>query len=603
MANKYLELEGVNAPVNETKVPAVAPSSGRNRYLDTEVPLPAPEPEAPKDDRQYKPTFFGNLTDRLASGFTLGLTDKISEFINPQSKTEAEKFKKDHPYLSTGAEIVGGVGPGVASGLAVGKAIPALGKATVPSIMGNAAVTGGALSPIEDIIKGRTDPGGMALRAGTSAAAGGIGAGILSGGLRALPEFKFRASGSDLTGADKAAMKHLAATGDRAGIPLRIPELAAERAPGRAAAVEGLDNYAGRMKSGGIEKSNFDAARLPNLQSAVDVVKGVVGNRPSTGLPAQQGADAALKRAESLVRESARPDYDAAMDIVLPRRQDIPNIIKTRKGVYKDDVVGPVINNADPNSVRVLQHTADALEGQIKNNKGGPAREAMLIDQKRGLLNELEAASPEFARAQATTAAGKNMVDELKAGPLGTIASTNKPATQARALLDAEPSVGKNAVDRLKVIDADLPRGILAGEINALSKDPISFGRKLAPTADSESVVKQIVGDKDFDAIKDIITASRARTKAPKADGGENSDGPVGGLWDTFQNLSSGGVIKRMNDPKNIDKLGEQGALQRLLNAFGLSMEDAAIDNLLREPLVVDVKPKRKTNVRSANAQ
>ena len=54
---------------------------------------------------------------------------------------------------------------------------------------------------------------------------------------------------------------------------------------------------------------------------------------------------------------------------------------------------------------------------------------------------------------------------------------------------------------------------------------------------------------------------------------------------------------------KNIDKLGDPGTLQRLLQAFGLGAEDISIDNLLREPLVVDVKPKRRDNTRTASAR
>lgn len=601
MANPF-EPETAPGKTDIDANPITAPSGGftSNPFEPSAKPK---EPEKPKDDKSYKPTMFGQLTDRLASGFTLGLTDMISGLINPKSKEDAANFKKEHPYLSTGAEIAGGIGPGIASGLVVGKALPALGKATIPSMMGNAAVSGAGMTMAEDLIKEqRINP----LKTLLSAGIGAGGAGVTGGLLRAFsPDAKFRAAGSDLTGADKAAMKDLAATGDRAGIPLRIPELAAERAPGRAAAVEGLDNFMGRLKSGEIERRNFDAGRLPNLQKAVDVVKRVVGPAEETGLGAQTGAKMAIKDAEDLVRASARPDYDAAQSVVLPRRQDTPNILETRKEVYGDRVVGDAIKNADPNSISVLQHVADAIEGQIKQagTKSGPAKEAMLIAQKRGLLKEMEAASPEFARAQATTAGGKGMVEEIKAGPLGIMANTTKPNTQARALLDAEPNAARKATERLSAVDPELPASILATEVNSLSKDPISFGRKLAPTPDSEKVINQIVGDQDFSAIKDIITASRARTKAPAPGGGENSDSPWGAGWDAFQNMSSRGVTKRMNDPANIDKLGEAGVLQRLLNAFGLSTEDVALDNMFREPLVVDVKPKRKENTRTANAR
>ena len=600
MANPFEELEKGVKPKEDK--PVVAPPPSINMFRDIEAPrsitpTPAPAPE----DRSYQPTMFDKLTSKVAGGFTLGLTDLVTKLTNPKRAEQDAQFAKEHPYLSMGAEVAGGIGPGIASGLLVGKAIPALSKATLPAIIGNAGVSGAAMSPIEDIIRGKTDPIEMATRSLTSGATGALGAGVLSGALRVLPGNKFRAAGSDLTPVDKASMKDLAATGDRAGIPLRIPELAAERAPGRAAGVEGLDNFMGRMKSGEIEKSNFDAGRLPNLKRAVDTVKRIVGPVEETGLGAQTGAKMAIKNAEDIVRNSARPDYKAAEGVVLPHRQSEPNILETRKGLYKDKVIEPSIRNADPNSIGVLQHTADALEGQIKNNRGGPAREGMLISQKRGLLNEMEAASPEFARAQATTSAGKEMVEEIKAGPLGVMAATTKPSTQARALLDAEPNAGRKAVGRLSAIDPELPPSILANEVNALSKDPVTFGRKLAPTTDSEKVINEIVGDQDFAAIKDIITAARARTKAPKPGGGENSDGPVGGVWDALQNLSSGGVVRRMNDPANIDKLGEQGALQRLLNAFGLSLEDAAIDNLFKE---TPPKPKKnKSDVRSASAR
>lgn len=603
MTSKYLEMERGGPAADSFDAPA--PRAGRYRDIEMPRDVVAPKPEEQKEfiDKIPGARTLDNIVRMLASGATVGGIERISGALPGGKGSYAEElaankaFKKESPWLATGAEVVGGIVPGIGVAGGVAKTIPALGKATIPSMMGNAAVTGSYLSGVEDIIRGKIPD---LTKLVTSGALGAAGAGVIGTGARLLsPGAKVRAAGSDLTSADKAGMKALAATGDRAGIPLRIPELASEVAPGRAARVEGLDNFMSRLRSGEVARRNFDQGRLPNIEAAVEKVRGVVGKPPETGLPAKEAAESAIDRANKLVQRSAKPSYDKSMDVTLPTRQDHPNILDVRKKLYGNKTIEPEIRNADPNSVRVLQHTADAIEAQIQNAKN-PAEQALLIAQKRGLLDQLEKASPDFAMGQRIVAGGRGMVDEVKSGPLGTISSTTNPSTQASALLKAQPDAARKAIERLDP-DSGIPRGILAGEVDRLAKDPVKFGRALAPTKESEGVIKQIVGDQDFDAIKDIITASRARTKAATPSGGENSDSPWSAAWDAMQNMSSRGVVNKMNDPKTIDKLGDPGVMQRLLQAFGLSAENQSMDSLLREPLIIDVKPKKR--VREANAR
>jgi hypothetical protein len=596
MANPFEEIEKAQRPSEPGNVPAL----GGNPFGDIEAPRPsAPAPGDKKSGMSGPLLFADNIMRRIASAATLGLID----YADDRPEQDAQ-FRKEHPYVALGAEVAGGILPGAGAGLALGKAVPALGKATIPSIMGNAAVTGGGLSAVEDIIKGNTDPRAMAARAGTSAAVGGLGAGLISGGLRMLPEFKFRASGSELTDADRAGMKAFADKSGKAGIPLRVPEVAAEVAPGRAARLESIDNFASGMKEGGISRSNFDQGRIPDIRRAVESVRGVVKPAPGTGAASQEAAENAIKQAESLVRGSAKPYYEAAEGVLVPGKQTHPNIIATQKKVARNKTLAPEIKGMPKNSIKSIQFTADELENQIART-ANPTERGLLIGQKKGLLDSARSASDDFGIAQDMTHAGKSMVEGVRAGPLGKIAGSGDLNTQSKALFGvdspAEVNEARKAIERLRVSSPDVPRGLLASRVDEAARDPLNFGKKLAPTSEVESVVKEALGP-DFDKIKDIVAASRARKAAPSPRS-ENADGPVAAVWDALQNSMNKGVVDRMNDVKNIDKLGKQGVTQRLLNAFGLSLEDEAIDNLIREPLVVDVKPKRKTNTRTASAR
>lgn len=583
MANPFEEIE----KAERKAAPTAAPPASGNMFRDIEAPPMAAPPPAPVNDREYKPGFFGNLTDRLASGFTLGLTDLVSRLVNPKSAEHAEQFKKEHPYAATAGEIVGGMGPGIGAGLALGRAVPALGKATIPSMMGNAAISGGGLSAAEDLIKDqKIDP----LKTLSAAGIGAGTAGIMGGVSRLFADPRFRAAGAELTPADKASMKELAATGDRAGIPLRIPELGAEVAPGRAGRLESIDNYSSRMTEGGVVRRNFDEARLPKLNTAIDKVREIAGPVPENGLRAKEVAEQAIDQANKLVQRSAAPYYKKAEDIVAPKVTD-STILRARKNVLRDPDIGPTLRGSDPNSVKVLQEAAGNLEDQIGKAATYPRKQGLLIEKKRGLLNSLEEAAPDFGTGQSIVAGGRGMIDDLKAGPLGVISGTDKTSAQARALLDAQPNSSRKATERLMLEGADVPRGIMASEVDRLAKDPVSFGRKLAPTPAAEQNIRTIIGDDDFAAIKDIITAARARTKAP-APSGENADGPVSALYNFAQNIQSGKVAKMLNDPKNIDKLNDPG-FQRLFGALGYSLPSAStqLDDM---PLVIDLKPRKK---------
>lgn len=610
MANRFEEIErGTSSGEGSGPAP-------RNRFAEIEAPPVPPTP----DETKYPSDFMGQLAGTLrmmSNAATLGGRDRLAGLMpgNSYAQEEAKtnQFKKDSPWLSVGGEVAGGMLPAAGLSAGVAKLVPSLAKASIPALMGREAIVGGAMPAVEDVVRGKVPDLG---KAAGGAAMGAAGAGVLGTLAKYNPfsaSFKMRQAGNDLTPADKEAMVALAQRSGNQGIPLNLPELATEVAPGRAAGLESTHGYHKRMENGGIAARNFDAAREGPIRGAVDRIKGLIGNGPSDGLVASRAAEKAIKDHGSLVRESARPDYDASMGVRVPERQTTPNIIETRKEVYGDRVLGPVINNADPNSVQVLQHTADAIEGQIKT-ESNPAKLAILTEQKRGIMKQLEEASPEFARAQATTAAGRGVGEEIAAGPLGAISSTNKPMTQSNAIFNvdspAEVAASKRALERLRVASNPpkdpsipfnpnfetnysnaVPEGLLAARIDDAAKDPTTFGRKVMPRAETGEVIQDVVGDQKFGLVKDLLEGMRARDVAGRP-AVENSDGPLAGFWNSIQNLSSGRMIDALNNPSNIEALGTVGPIQGLLNSGSTSAGTEIGGNVgenVITPLIIDI--------------
>jgi hypothetical protein len=598
MANMFDETERLTGPA-----PNAAPAAPGNMFDETENP--GLQKVQPKPGESVMGKVEGFL--RMASNaLTLGGRDRLAGMMPGTSYKEQEarsnQFKKDNPWTTVAAETVGGIVPAAGLSAAAAKLIPAVGRATIPMIASREALAGGAMPVIEDLVRGRpVDP----VKAATGAVvSGGAAAGTAALASAVSPSFKTRRAGADLTPADKATMTELSATADRAGIPVDLPELARAAAPGRSARLESLKNYNTRMKNGSIENVNFDAARLEKITSAVGGVKTAVGESPADlGLKAEKAATAALDRHNALVKNSAAPFFSKAEPVVLPVRRNDPTTIQVRKDVYADPVVGPTITNDNPNSVKVLHETQMGMEKPINEASNWPRKQGLLIDAKRNLIKDLEDASPDYATARGITREGGDAAKALEAGPLGTIGKTTKPQTQANALFgvdsQAEADAAINAARRMNVADPTVPQGLLASRVDEAARDPVKFGAKVAPTSESERVMAEVLGPEKWSAIQDVITASKIRSPAGAATS-ENSDGPVSGIWNTLQNLTSGKVMRNLQDTGNIEKLGTIGPIHSLLNAGSTSLGNelsdplgASIEEILA-PLLEEQKPRRR---------
>jgi hypothetical protein len=582
--------------------PAPAPPE-RNPFEE------APKPKATEPEKK-SPSKLEGFTRVASNALTLGLRDRVVGMLPGRSYEEEARrtaeFKKDNPWLGVGAEVAGGIVPGAAASKAVGKGIQALGKATIPSIVGNNAVTGAGLSAGEDIVKGQLpDP----LKTGV-AALFGAGAGGLMGSLgRVTPMGRVKSAASDLTPEDIIKMGALRDRAASEGIPLRIPELARATAPGRAGALEQFDKRLDQLRSSTVEKGNFDEARLPKIEDAIDKVNSVLGRGPATGVKAQEAAKGALSAADGIVTKSADPFYKNA-ESVMVRPSSSPSIEEARSTIKKDRIVGETTKKDVRNSIGELHNVQQAIEGIIRGSEKWPQKQGIAIGDKRRLLSEMEAASPDYATAQDIVKRGRtDLVDELSAGPLGKISRTDNPNAQATALLKAdspaEVEASRRAIERLTkgtvdVPDASVPRGILATHIDDATKgDAAGFGRRAVPTDQTGDIMRMIAGDQDFGKVANTLEALKARS--PSSVGpGENADGPVNALWDAIQNAGSGKSAKLLNDAKNVESLLGVGPVQSIFNAIGISGSNEAADAQFR-PKKRRRDDEEKEKVRSAS--
>lgn len=617
--NIFEEIEKGAAPSTTPAAAPMAPAINMFQALENPEGLSSPKPK-PADGIGSKIEGFLRMA---SNALTLGGRDRIAGMLPGRSYKEEEAktnaFRKENPWTSVAAETVGGIVPAAGISSTLARIMPALAKPLISTQMLREGTTGALMPAIEDLVRGKP------VDLPKAAVGGAVGAGA-TGAVSALsglisPSANMRRTGSDLTAADKTAMRVRSDTAAQAGVPLTIPELARAAAPGRAGRLEAAYNHYTSMKEGSIKARDFDQSRIPLIENAVSGMKSLIGGGPANGLDAQRAAKAAISKADDIVGASAKPLYDRSADIPVPfdfRGPENASLRAARKATNKIPEIKATVQGKDPNSIAVLDQISKRMEPLIEQakTKGDNQLAGLRIDQKRKMIGAMDSASPDYAMARETVEKGRGtMVEPLEAGPLGKIAGTTNPATQVKSLLsvnspaDARESI--NAIERLRTasspaappgmpfnpnwqsaVDDTVPRGLLATHVDEAAKGT-KFGEKLLPSEDSASVVRSIVGDNDFTKVTNLTDALAARSPAGPARI-ENPDGPVALVFDALQNLKSGRSVQFLNDPKNIEKLGTVGPVQGLLQSLATSGSNEMSESL-SEPLRVTVrKPARK---------
>lgn len=567
---------------------------------------------------------------------TFGLWDKV--FNKLHGNTAASDYtamgQRENPGAALAGNVAGNIPAASMLSARLARAVPAVaGPALAPTVV-REGVVGGTMPAIDATARGEDiTPGAV----GVGAAAGSIGSGILSSIMKFLPSGKFRASGTELTDADKLAMtqranaiprigltpEQVADPATRTGVPLTIPELARESAPGRSARVEAQYHSSSILPSGSIARDNFNQVRDQTVADTVRALKDSVGGGPATGLPSQRAGALAIKQADDLVGNSSRPYYDAAQPVVVQPDPAMrtPAFLQARNEVRNSPVAQGEIrgNRWAENQIPTLDLVRRQMQANI--NRLDPSAPEVLpsIRDKNRLLEAMDYAAPTHAVGRGIEDNGKALlVDRLKAGPLGTIAAENSsPSTQQKALFGVDSpatadesinavsrlrNVGtnqagaRNEVRDLRNVDPDAPRSLLSKRVDE-ANNPITFGHDVAPNENVERVIRRILPGDQSSPLLDVGRATRAINPArPDPRITENTSNPFSWLYNKAENLGSGKVTNMMQDPANIPKLGRVGPATGLLNAGAVSAGDeakGAADDL-NDILQIEVKPRKR---------
>jgi hypothetical protein len=526
---------------------------------------------------------------------TFGLTKKLRDWQGGgRSKTEDAINEIQHPNAAKFGNVAGLVASalpagGVSAGL--GRAVPALGRMTTPSIMANQAATGATLSGIGSVADAATSDKPVnwsdeAAKAGVSAALGGVGGGLLhSVGKWISPSVRVRSAGASLEPGDATAMRGLSKRAGELGVKLTVPELATAVAPGRSGRLETLYSAGKRSDAGRRAAFDFHAARMPAAANAVeDVASGISQGATPPGLNASLAASKAIGDAKGLVRASAQPYYDAADAATVQNVPQTSAVQDAAKSVLKNKRKMEALGNAPADSVAFLGAVRKRMDAKATTLvKKDPHLSSLIRGDADRLNAAMDAASPHHKTARDIFHQGQSqLVEPLEAGPLGTISKTTDPTKQANALFKVKtPAMRDASVNAAARLPEDINRGLVAHRLRSVAdNDPLAVGNKFMPTPHSEAVVSSILKGDDLQRLRsltDVLGAVNRGTAVPSVEQGL----PAHALhfmpgYDAARQVGRAAqshirsrALDRLHDPKTIDILGKMGLVQR--GALGVS--------------------------------
>lgn len=581
-----------------------APKQDDNPYSAFVQPKAGPTMSARTDDGSLQgdglpSRIFRKIDDfvrSIANGATFGLADKAAAGADsvtqgiPYSEAagreafDTQRAKERSPDLSLAGGLLGGMATGGAASKAVEAVVPALGRATIPSMAANNAVIGTAGSAVGDLSNGELPDPKKALLAGVLGGAAPV---AVSPILRQLSAgARLRAAGADLSDAEKTAATGLMKQGSDIGVPLSVPEAVAAAAPGNAGRVQATLNNAVRSPEGSTVWADFEAKRPPLVaQAARRTADSVAQGTTPAGIPAQQAAQQGLDDAKTLVSNSADPYYkkaEKAFGFKIPQTVEVN---RARTQVADDPTLQEFLGRSPANSLKTLdlvkqQMGANYEAAQAKPGTA-PLKSAIIADDKTKLDTALKR-NNDYATATSIHEQGnQQLLGPLADGPLGKIAKTTNPDAQAAALYDvATPQAGQAASNAAARMPATVPQGLLSDRLSSMaSRDPMSIGSKLLPTDESRAVATQVMPPQKMADVNKLISV--LQTMDPKAvqAGGFQPHGVTEEAWRAVRNIGTKKVAEMLQDPAVIAEFGKVGNPERITNALTTVLGVAAANS------------------------
>lgn len=524
----------------------------------------------------------GDFSRAAAESVTLGAVNAIpagisavahgTKFADELAKQHQESLeaRRRSPVASIGGLLAGSAIPATGISKALGTGVKALGKTTLPSIMGNQAVTGAGMSALDSASQGEMpDPRKMA----TAGAASGVVAGPVAAAARLFPGPAVRHAGRYFDAAAKSKVLNVADRAKGLGVPLSATEAATAVDPVAAGPVNALMESASRLHEGAHAANRFNAAREPIISATAKRMSGILSSGAHP-VEIQGAATKAIHDSENLVRNSAKPYYDQARSNLVAGIPKSKAVGEATSKVLKNPIMMEDIGKIPRHSIKF----SDAVKSQLQESERKTVDTnpylAKLYRDTRGDLNDaMHKASPAYSTAEDITGKGNEMlVKPLKAGPLGAISSTTDKGAQAKALFNVGTGAEANAsIDAIKRMETHLHgsgEGLLAHHIeDAAHRDPLGFASRVLPSDHAVSVATHAAGPKAAQ-IGDTLQALRQVNPVNRTPVLESHSS----LWhDTLRHLqrtSAHGVVDRLNNPETAKNFGQLAGLQQLLHGM-----------------------------------
>lgn len=597
-------------PKDPNSSDAVAPNSiVRRQSFNFTGPK---DPEKPKEPEWYERAGqFGLDTLRSFNDtLTFGLMNKGLEAtgVDPDATQKLEDARIRNPAAGIVGDTLGYMLPGFGASAAVAKAIPKLAKNSMGAVVGREAVASGALSATDDVVRdGTIDPLGVGIDAVTGGAVAG---GVKGIGHMISPQARMRSAGNDLTGADKLNADYLFQRADAQGIPLRVNEAVEGAAPTRSQPLTSVFEDALQTPKGAQAAQSFEARRGPTIEAAGREMADQLGPGLAP-FEVTRLAKGAVNRNKDLVMDSAEPHYLAAERAgplnpgTIPHNASVEmanrgvrgstekmGFLRDRLGLGPNDPIG---NDSVLFQDMIKKQLDELGKSAMEGSNASPLVSSMRFRAADDVSSAITRASPDYGVATDIAEQGMRRINELEAGPLGTLAENVGTAkSQASTLYGVDNATDADAsLQAIKQLNAQhiadeaasgaafadprqASRGILANAIDSgVTNNGARFGKEILPNDYARMLAGESLGPEFADVAARLDSAALASPYT-----GQSLPGHDGSVLSKIQsgifNFGKEGVVKAMEDPATIYKLGRMGAFQSGVTGVGRAANQAA---------------------------